>query len=187
MWRAEVDKVNKKVGQSLADPEKYDNLFPGFHDSIKTQQYLLKEKNLLPAHQAVQVPLNITRNAVEEMKLAEARGEFDYETNSSKSKEGGEPSLLGEDNNGINPFMNATTSHLVSHVKEVCLLFSLSKPSIANFPFLQQIIGNGNPTELLHPELPKRKSSLDEYEFEIDQDLKELSIGDQENTKVSFS
>lgn len=56
------------------------------------------------------------------MKLAEARGEFDYETNPTKSKEGGEPSLLGEDNNGINPFMNATTSHLVSHVKEVCLL-----------------------------------------------------------------
>lgn len=55
LWRAEVDKVNKKVGQSLADPEKYDNLFPGFHDSIKTQQYLLKEKNLLPAHQASQV------------------------------------------------------------------------------------------------------------------------------------
>lgn len=63
----------------------------------------------------------MTRNAVEEMKLAEARGEFDYETNPSKSKDGGEPSLLGEDNNGINPFMNATTSHLVSHVKEVCL------------------------------------------------------------------
>uniref|UniRef100_A0A336LNK6 Coatomer subunit beta' n=1 Tax=Culicoides sonorensis TaxID=179676 RepID=A0A336LNK6_CULSO len=165
LWRAEVDKVNKKVGQSLADPQKYDNLFPGFHDSIKTQQYLLKEKNLLPAHQASQIPLNITRNAVEEMKLAEARGEFDYETNPIKSKDSGdEPNLLGEDNNGINPFMNATTSHLVSHVKE-------------------KIIGNGNPTELLHPELPKRKSSLDEYEFEIDQDLKELSIADQENTK----
>lgn len=50
--------------------------------------------------------------------------------------------------------------------------------------YQQQIIGNGNPTELLHPELPKRKSSLDEYEFEIDQDLKELSIGGQENSKV---
>lgn len=58
LWRAEVDKVNKKVGQSLADPEKYDNLFPGFHDSIKTQQYLLKENNLLPAHQASQVNKN---------------------------------------------------------------------------------------------------------------------------------
>lgn len=55
LWRAEVDKVNKKVGQSLADPEKYDNLFPGFHDSIKTQQYLLREKQLLPASDAVEV------------------------------------------------------------------------------------------------------------------------------------
>lgn len=50
-----MEKVNKKVGQSLADPIKYDNLFPGFHDSLKTQQYLLKEKKLLPADAAVKV------------------------------------------------------------------------------------------------------------------------------------
>lgn len=120
MWRAEVDKVNKKVGQSLADPEKYDNLFPGFYDTLKTQQYLLKEKKMLPAEAAIQVPLNSTRNPIEEMKLAEARGEFEYnpETPDSRLLDGAIGTTVIPEN-GLNPYVSATTSSLMSHVKEV--------------------------------------------------------------------
>lgn len=47
-------------------------------------------------------------------------------------------------------------------------------------------MGNGNPTELLHPELPKRKNSLDDFELEIDQEIKELTIDDHDNAKVNY-
>lgn len=50
------------------------------------------------------------------MKLAEARGEFDFETNQIKIESGNASS---DTENGINPFMSATTSHLLSQVKEV--------------------------------------------------------------------
>jgi coatomer subunit beta' len=79
LWRSELGKINEKAGQSLADPEKYENLFPGFADSLKTQKYLEKERSeLLPAHLAPTVPLNIERNATEEMKAHEAQGNFFY-------------------------------------------------------------------------------------------------------------
>ncbi|KAI5721612.1 hypothetical protein M8J77_022922 [Diaphorina citri] len=79
LWRAQLSKVNAKAGQSLADPTQYENLFPGFNDSLRTEQYLSTErKRSLPARAFAQVPLSADRNAVTEMKEAEASGAFVY-------------------------------------------------------------------------------------------------------------
>jgi coatomer subunit beta' len=59
LWRQELGKVNEKadkVAQSLADPEQYENLFPGFQLTVKTQQYLEAERvTHISARQAPQV------------------------------------------------------------------------------------------------------------------------------------
>lgn len=79
LWRTELGKINEKAGQSLADPEQYENLFPGFADALKTEQFLAQQGTaLLPANAAAQIPLNIERNAMEEMKGNEAQGGFQY-------------------------------------------------------------------------------------------------------------
>lgn len=58
IWRTELAKINEKAGQSLADPQQYENLFPGFYDSVKTQQFLLPERStLLPASSATTVSI----------------------------------------------------------------------------------------------------------------------------------
>lgn len=56
-WRNELAKVNEKAGQSLADPEQYENLFPGLSETLKAEQYLLKEKSSIPARAAKSVSL----------------------------------------------------------------------------------------------------------------------------------
>lgn len=74
-----MGKVNEKAGQSLADPEQYENLFPGFQNSLKTQQFLAhRESQLLPANAFTKIPLNIERNAFEEMNSMESQGNFQY-------------------------------------------------------------------------------------------------------------
>ena len=79
LWRTELGKINEKAGQSLADPEQYENLFPGFLDALKTQQYLASQSPvLLSARAAPTTTLNIERNAVEEMNMNEAKGNFQY-------------------------------------------------------------------------------------------------------------
>lgn len=71
--------MNEKAGQSLADPEQYENLFPGFQDSLKTQQFLAqRESQLLPANVFTKIPMNIERNAFEEMNRMESQGNFQY-------------------------------------------------------------------------------------------------------------
>lgn len=55
LWRAELAKINEKAGQSLADPEQYENLFPGMHDTLKAEQYLQKTKQCVAAHDAKNV------------------------------------------------------------------------------------------------------------------------------------
>jgi coatomer subunit beta' len=79
LWRTELGKVNEKAGQSLADPEQYENLFPGFQESLKTQQFVAEnESKLLPAEMFTKIPMNIERNACEEMLRNESQGNFQY-------------------------------------------------------------------------------------------------------------
>lgn len=79
LWRTELGKVNEKAGQSLADPEQYENLFPGFQESLKTQQFVAEnESELLPAEMFTKIPMNIERNAYEEMLGNESQGNFKY-------------------------------------------------------------------------------------------------------------
>lgn len=78
LWREELAKFNEKAGQSLADPSQYENLFPGLNDAMRVEEFLKKEqKQTLPARMAPQVPLNINRNPLEEMRAAEEKGIFD--------------------------------------------------------------------------------------------------------------
>lgn len=105
LWKTELGKINEKAGQSLADPTQYENLFPGFQDSLKTQQFLAQQPSLLPANYFTKIPLNIDRNAMDEMNQNELQGNFQY------SKTDKPPS-----NNG-----DATTSELVESVKRVTL------------------------------------------------------------------
>lgn len=79
LWKTELGKINEKAGQSLADPEQYENLFPGFQEALKTQQFLAqREPDLLPALYATKIPMNIERDAMEEMRQNENQGSFQY-------------------------------------------------------------------------------------------------------------
>jgi coatomer subunit beta' len=79
LWKTELGKVNEKAGQSLADPAQYENLFPGFQEALKTQQFLAQqEPELLPANAAMKVTMNIDRDVVEEMRKNESQGSFQY-------------------------------------------------------------------------------------------------------------
>lgn len=56
LWKSNVAKVNEKTAQALADPEEYDNLFPGMSEALKTEQYLKAERRRrLPANKYPEV------------------------------------------------------------------------------------------------------------------------------------
>ena len=60
LWKAELAKVNEKAGQSLADPENYENLFPNFAQSLEVQKHLESErKTTLPANKFLSMPVSI--------------------------------------------------------------------------------------------------------------------------------
>ncbi|KAF5288983.1 hypothetical protein FQA39_LY03862 [Lamprigera yunnana] len=77
LWRAKLSAINEKAGQSLADPEQYENLFPGLNEAIATQHFLQKQHStFLPARAAVNEVSNRKRVPIEEMKVALAAGTF---------------------------------------------------------------------------------------------------------------
>lgn len=45
LWKEELAKKNEKAAQALADPKDYENLFNGYQATLKTEQYLAKERN----------------------------------------------------------------------------------------------------------------------------------------------
>lgn len=88
LWKTELGKINEKAGQSLADPTQYENLFPGFQEALKTQQFLAQSDQLLPANAFTKVPLNIERSAVDEMTKGEMHGNFQYYSKLDKPQNG---------------------------------------------------------------------------------------------------
>ena len=47
LWREELRKTNEKAAQALADPAEYENLFPGYQDLLKTEQFIAKERDVI--------------------------------------------------------------------------------------------------------------------------------------------
>ncbi|XP_037024935.1 coatomer subunit beta' [Bradysia coprophila] len=138
-WRNELAKVNEKAGQSLADPEQYENLFPGLPETLKAEQYLLKEKSSIPARAAKSIPLNIERNAMAEMKAAESSGAFDYDPKFDPSNSSSYTSTVQQSN-----AQRAATDNLIDTSSEQL------------------------PSKERTPPLAKRKNSLDDFELEIE-------------------
>uniref|UniRef100_A0A146LR86 Coatomer subunit beta' n=1 Tax=Lygus hesperus TaxID=30085 RepID=A0A146LR86_LYGHE len=69
-----------KTGQSLADPAQYPNLFPKHTEALKAEQFMKKElTQRIPASSHKDIKPNYERNAIEEMKEAEANGLFTYD------------------------------------------------------------------------------------------------------------
>lgn len=55
LWKTAA---GEKIGQSLADPAQYDNLFPGLKDAVKSQQYIQQQTKPIPAASAASVPVS---------------------------------------------------------------------------------------------------------------------------------
>lgn len=153
LWRTELAKVNEKAGQSLADPDKYENLFPGLSDSLKVEQFLQRErKQMLPANVSQQIPLNINRNPIAEMQEAEENGSFVYHPNVS-------PSDLTEDLLGG---LKAPSTHVPPPLGDHKKNDDDFSDAISSFNPVSQ---SNIETE---PDKDKRKGSMDEFDLEIE-------------------
>ena len=65
--------VFQKIGESLADPVKYENLFPGFNDSLRAESYLRAVSQVaVPA--SARAPPVAQRNVQEEIQQAVDNG-----------------------------------------------------------------------------------------------------------------
>lgn len=73
LWKEKLSLISEKAGQSLADPEQYENLFPGYRESLRVEKFLNeKNKKKIPALAFPTVKPNIDRKPLEEMLEAEA-------------------------------------------------------------------------------------------------------------------
>lgn len=158
LWKTELGKINEKAGQSLADPTQYENLFPGFQEALKTQQFLAQSDQLLPAIAFTKVPLNIERNAVEEMTKGEQHGNFQYYSKLDKPQNG-----------------SASQNELTETIKKISLN---ETPSSVATP-----IATSKPEDLEATE-KMRKNSLDEFDFDGDLDenidTSDVNLDDEE-------
>lgn len=173
LWRNELAKINEKAGQSLADPEQYENLFPGLHDALKTEQFLAQQKQTLPANAAPMVPLNIERRALGDMEAAEQSGEFEYDP----SLKGAPPANSSNENGHIS---------MANRVIVQQQMFSQSQTDASNSGILQPspaaaAVPPTIPAEKRPSPPIKRKNSLEEFELEIDG----MQLDDNVDTSVS--
>jgi len=59
LWKDSLSKTNVKASESLANPDEYENLFPHYQESLKTEVYLQAErKRQLPAAAYANTPVS---------------------------------------------------------------------------------------------------------------------------------
>ena len=57
-WKEKMSRTNVKAAQALADPVQYPNLFPGFENAVKAEQFFRPERSqLTPAGMCSQIPV----------------------------------------------------------------------------------------------------------------------------------
>lgn len=168
LWRNELAKINEKAGQSLADPEQYENLFPGLHDALKTEQYLTREKRTLPATLAPQIPLNIDRRAFNEMQEAEDNGTFEFNPNQEAAKASDETQHSIKSESFANRIISdqkldikSDPSISINAVKKEALPVSTDENLLIT-------TSTDEPVKRSSPPPVKRKNSLDEFDLEIE-------------------
>lgn len=62
LWKESLSKTNIKASESLANPDEYENLFPHYQDSVKTEIYLQAERNRqLPAAAYAKTPVSYNK------------------------------------------------------------------------------------------------------------------------------
>ncbi|TGZ55490.1 Uncharacterized protein DBV15_06684, partial [Temnothorax longispinosus] len=126
LWKEKLSAVSEKAGQSLADPEQYENLFPGYREALKVEKFLREEsKRKIPASAFPTVTSNVERNPLEEMLAAEQSGAFQYQGIHSISELEEKPTEAMVDRlqdlsiSGIKDFLSkATTSTVKPEVPE---------------------------------------------------------------------
>lgn len=157
-WRTELAKRNEKAGQSLADPAQYENLFPGYQESLKTEEFLRATEwsGMKWARETPHVPLNINRDAMEECKQAMA------------AETDGAPYQGGKDRTDAVPTEPSNWSGTPAGL--------LPTPT----PSATETNPVGNSEGSLEKE---RKNSLDEFDIELD----ELNLDEDDNIDTSVS
>lgn len=59
LWKESLSKTNVKASESLANPDEYENLFPHYQESLKTELYLRPERQKqLPASAYARLPVS---------------------------------------------------------------------------------------------------------------------------------
>ncbi|GBP91211.1 Coatomer subunit beta' [Eumeta japonica] len=81
LWRNDLGATNKKSGQSLADPDQYENLFPEFLDSLQLEKFQTEfgfaHNSLLENIPPNSFVCNLDRNLVAEKAEAIASGKWE--------------------------------------------------------------------------------------------------------------
>ncbi|KHJ82245.1 hypothetical protein OESDEN_18063 [Oesophagostomum dentatum] len=108
LWKAKADRVQKnttrKIGESLADPERYENLFPDYAASLKAESYL-RELSKLAIPASARAPTNAQRNVAEELETAMSTGAVTFD-------DAGQAHLRGVPRKPTAPVVNSTEPKL---------------------------------------------------------------------------
>lgn len=82
LWKDKADRLQKnttrKIAESLADPVRYENLFPEYSSSLRAESYL-RELAKLAVPASVRAPTNQCRNVMEELETALSTGAVTFD------------------------------------------------------------------------------------------------------------
>ena len=68
LWRQDLQTVNEKAAESLADPMEYENLFPDLKLALKAEAYFKQQEQNLPSSKYPDIANDLSRDLIDEVR-----------------------------------------------------------------------------------------------------------------------
>jgi len=87
LWRANLQQINERAAESLADPLEYSNLFPDLALALKAEEYFKKNQKPISSTSYLETKEDIDRDLIEEIRQLEGPATTDDQTLKEIEKE----------------------------------------------------------------------------------------------------
>ncbi|GBL78720.1 Coatomer subunit beta' [Araneus ventricosus] len=177
LWKENLKKVNEKASLALADPEEYENLFPGLSSAIKAEQFMKQNQIRQPAASYSHVISNFEKDPIKDMVEAEANGKFIYVPDDDMT---GSQNSLSESGADISGFAD----HFIPSFKVSERVESVPAKQQTN----ENIVGTDRNTEIPVSKHVENEAALSDLNIdeELELDIKNLILDENIENDIYF-
>jgi len=192
LWRQDLQTINEKAAESLADPAEYENLFPEFELALRAEAYFNQVNTKIPASKYPAVREDLDRDLIEEIKSIDVSAI--PKPKSAATSTNGTASQPPATTTPVKPTQTPTPTPVVAQTSQPMTtqppVLTEAKPSPQSTPIKTNLLGSTDfSSSQSSTSAPPSKNLLDDDEdyAKFDDDEDDFGLNDKKTSPPKAS